>query len=156
MLVSAFWFFYYELLLCNISLFLLINSHNLAILSSEMMLLGFISLLLTATPSIIVNICIPSKFYNSAFAPCSKSDIDEEMEKNGSKERKLLMPYTYLHLLRRMLNDINMNSCKEVWPICLKCFKIHYCYLLCYKIMYGNLEFVLLLRVMNLLFRMKV
>ncbi|KAF7822742.1 MLO-like protein 11 [Senna tora] len=71
-------------------------------MKEELMLLGFISLLLTATSSIIANICIPSKFYNSAFAPCTRSEIDEEMEDNGSQERKLLMASTYPHLLRRM------------------------------------------------------
>ncbi|THG07136.1 hypothetical protein TEA_000698 [Camellia sinensis var. sinensis] len=49
-------------------------------LSSELMLLGFISLLLTATSSIISNICVPSKFYDSVFAPCSKSEVDQEIE----------------------------------------------------------------------------
>ncbi|EXB76298.1 MLO-like protein 11 [Morus notabilis] len=61
-------------------------------MKEELMLLGFISLLLTATSSIIANICIPSKFYNSAFAPCTRSEIDEETEDNSSDEqRKLLM-----------------------------------------------------------------
>lgn len=100
------------------------NSYHFVILSSELMLLGFISLLLTASSSIIANICIPSKFYNSAFAPCSRSEIDEEMENKDSQERKLLITST--HLLRRMLNPINRISCKEAWPLHLKCFKFHY------------------------------
>ncbi|KAK6132768.1 hypothetical protein DH2020_033496 [Rehmannia glutinosa] len=37
-------------------------------MKEELMLLGFISLLLTATSSIISNICIPSKFYDGVFA----------------------------------------------------------------------------------------
>ncbi|KAI9093328.1 hypothetical protein K1719_027342 [Acacia pycnantha] len=82
-------------------------------MKEELMLLGFISLLLTATSSIIANICIPSKFYNSAFAPCTRSEIDEEIESNGSEERKLLMSSTYSHSLRRMLNGVDQNSCKE-------------------------------------------
>lgn len=77
------------------------------------MLLGFISLLLTATSGLIANICIPSKFYNGAFAPCTRSEIDEELEENGSQERKLLMASAYPSLLRRTLNGINRNSCKE-------------------------------------------
>lgn len=77
------------------------------------MLLGFISLLLTATSGMIANICIPSKFYNSAFAPCTRSEIDEELEENGTQERKLLMT-SYPRLLRRTLNGISRNSCKEV------------------------------------------
>ncbi|XP_054815221.1 MLO-like protein 11 isoform X2 [Prosopis cineraria] len=82
-------------------------------MKEELMLLGFISLLLTATSSIIANICIPSKLYNSAFAPCTRSEIDEEIENNGSQERQLLMSSTFSHLLRRMLNGVNQNSCKE-------------------------------------------
>lgn len=73
------------------------------------MLLGFISLLLTATSSIISNICIPSRFYNSLFAPCTKSDVDEEMEGN---KRKLLMNFVYPH--RRVLNVLNLNTCQKV------------------------------------------
>lgn len=96
--------------------------YHFQFLSSELMLLGFISLLLTATSSIIANICMPSKFYNSAFAPCTKSEIDEELENNGSKERKLFVASTNYssHFLRRMLNGINRNSCKEVWTLYLK------------------------------------
>ncbi|OIW11529.1 hypothetical protein TanjilG_26895 [Lupinus angustifolius] len=56
-------------------------------MKEELMLLGFISLLLTATSRMIANICIPSKYYNSAFAPCTRSEINEEMEDNGSGER---------------------------------------------------------------------
>ncbi|PQM34928.1 MLO-like protein 11 isoform X1 [Prunus yedoensis var. nudiflora] len=50
-------------------------------MTEELMLLRFISLLLKATPSMIANICIPSKFYNSNFSPCLRSEIDEEIEK---------------------------------------------------------------------------
>lgn len=82
-------------------------------MKEELMLLGFISLLLTATSRMIANICIPSKFYNSAFAPCTRSEIDEQMEENGSEERKLLMASAYPHLVRRMLDGINRSSCKE-------------------------------------------
>ncbi|KAL5132449.1 MLO-like protein 11 [Glycine soja] len=67
-------------------------------MKEELMLLGFISLLLTATSRMIANICIPSKFYNSAFASCTRSEIDEEMEDNSSEERKLLMASSYPHL----------------------------------------------------------
>ncbi|KHN28051.1 MLO-like protein 11 [Glycine soja] len=79
-------------------------------MKEELMLLGFISLLLTATSRMIANICIPSKFYNIAFAPCTRSEIDEEMEDNSSEERKLLMASSYPHLVRRMLNS---STCKE-------------------------------------------
>lgn len=89
-------------------------------LSSELMLLGFISLLLTATSSMIANICIPSKFYNSTFAPCSRSEIDEELEKNSSQDRKLLMVSVLPHLFRRMLNGLNQNTCKKVCDFSIK------------------------------------
>ncbi|KAK7405221.1 hypothetical protein VNO78_06420 [Psophocarpus tetragonolobus] len=79
----------------------------------EMMLLGFISLLLTATSELIANICIPLKLFNSDFAPCTKSEIMKEKESNVSKEHKLLMISTSPHLTRRVLEDINRNPCHE-------------------------------------------
>ncbi|KAM1041592.1 hypothetical protein ACFX2I_030727 [Malus domestica] len=78
-------------------------------MKEELMLLGFISLLLTATSSMIANICIPSKFYNSSFSPCSRSEITEETE----NKRKLLMFTVLPHSFRRVLNELNRNSCKE-------------------------------------------
>lgn len=81
-------------------------------MKEELMLLGFISLLLIATSSTIANICIPSKFYDSTFAPCTKSEIDEDLEDDSSKERKLLMA-TNFHLFRRMLNGMNRNTCAK-------------------------------------------
>lgn len=77
-------------------------------MKEELMLLGFISLLLTATSSIISNICIPSKYYNSAFAPCTRSEVDEEIE---SHTRKLLMNFVYPQ--RRVLNALNRNTCQK-------------------------------------------
>ncbi|GLT88585.1 hypothetical protein SLE2022_066040 [Rubroshorea leprosula] len=81
-------------------------------MKEELMLLGFISLFLTATSSTIANICIPSKFYDSAFSPCTTFDIDQQLENNDSKERKLLMS-PVSHSLRRMLNGMNRNTCKK-------------------------------------------
>ncbi|KAI3702868.1 hypothetical protein L6452_28621 [Arctium lappa] len=66
-------------------------------MKEELMLLGFISLLLAATSSGISNICIPSKFYNSAFSPCSRSDINQEI-----KDSK-----------RKLLNELNQNICRK-------------------------------------------
>ncbi|KAF3442524.1 hypothetical protein FNV43_RR16440 [Rhamnella rubrinervis] len=82
-------------------------------MKEELMLLGFISLLLTATSSMIANICIPSSFYDSTFAPCTRSEINEEIENNSSKDRKLLMSSVLPHSLRRILTDLNRNTCKE-------------------------------------------
>ncbi|KAL9668261.1 hypothetical protein QQ045_002640 [Rhodiola kirilowii] len=80
-------------------------------MKEELMLLGFISLLLTATSSTISNICIPSKYYDSVFAPCSKSDVKEEHEDNSSTDRKLLMASG--HSFRRLLNSLDQKTCKE-------------------------------------------
>ncbi|XP_019194606.1 PREDICTED: MLO-like protein 14 [Ipomoea nil] len=82
-------------------------------MKEELMLLGFISLLLTATSSIISNICIPSKYYDGVFAPCKKSEIEEENENEDFKKRKLLMDLVFDHPLRRMLNSLNKNTCPE-------------------------------------------
>lgn len=81
--------------------------------SPELMLLGFISLLLTATSSIIANICISSKFYNSAFAPCTRSEVNEDNENNASHERKLLTAFGFPYLSRRVLSSLNENTCKQ-------------------------------------------
>ncbi|CAN1243170.1 MLO-like protein 11 [Linum perenne] len=80
-------------------------------MKEELMLLGFISLFLTATSSLIANICIPSKFYNSSFAPCTRAQIDEEMEENSSQGRKLTMLST-THF-RRVLNSLEQNTCHK-------------------------------------------
>ncbi|KAL8505900.1 hypothetical protein ACS0TY_016938 [Phlomoides rotata] len=82
-------------------------------MKEELMLLGFISLLLTATSSLISNICIPSKFYDSAFAPCSRGEVDEEKEDNSSKERRLLTTLMDPHLHKRILSGLNKNTCPE-------------------------------------------
>ncbi|KAL3645483.1 MLO-like protein 11 [Castilleja foliolosa] len=80
-------------------------------MKEELMLLGFISLLLTATSSIISNICIPSKFYGSVFTPCTDTEVDEAREINSSNERKLF--FIDPHLYRRMLTSLNRNTCPE-------------------------------------------
>lgn len=82
-------------------------------MKEELMLLGFISLLLTATSSIIANICISSKFYNSAFSPCTRSEVDEDNENNASHERKLLTAFGFPYLSRRILSSLNENTCKQ-------------------------------------------
>ncbi|KAE8723500.1 MLO-like protein 11 [Hibiscus syriacus] len=79
-------------------------------MKEELMLLGFISLLLTATSRTIANICIPSRFYDGTFAPCTRSEIDEELEEESSDKRKLLIVF---HLFRRMLNGVSRNTCTQ-------------------------------------------
>ncbi|KAK9077496.1 hypothetical protein SSX86_005833 [Deinandra increscens subsp. villosa] len=57
-------------------------------MKEELMLLGFISLLLAATSNGISSICIPSKFYNGGFYPCSKPDDNQQVE--DGKRRHLI------------------------------------------------------------------
>uniref|UniRef100_A0A7C9ARF5 MLO-like protein n=1 Tax=Opuntia streptacantha TaxID=393608 RepID=A0A7C9ARF5_OPUST len=80
-------------------------------MKEELMLLGFISLLLTATATTISNICIPSRFFDGAFAPCSRSDIDEAAENKISRGRELWNATP--HTLRRLMNVLNENKCPE-------------------------------------------
>ncbi|KAK4439202.1 MLO-like protein 11 [Sesamum alatum] len=82
-------------------------------MKEELMLLGFISLLLTATSSTISNICVPSRFYDSTFTPCTRHEVDEERENDSSVERKLLMAFFGPYSYRRMLTGLNMNTCQE-------------------------------------------
>ncbi|CAK9308918.1 unnamed protein product [Citrullus colocynthis] len=81
-------------------------------MKEELMLLGFISLLLTATSSSIANICIPSKFYSTPFTPCTKAEVDEQTDDSSSEERKLYTVSVLPHLFRRMLNA-NRKTCKK-------------------------------------------
>ncbi|XP_020525745.1 MLO-like protein 14 isoform X3 [Amborella trichopoda] len=83
-------------------------------MKEELMLLGFVSLLLTATSSLISNICIESKFYNGRFAPCTRSEIDDGASaKNSTLQERRLMGYLLNHASRRTLGAINHNTCKE-------------------------------------------
>ncbi|XP_073301676.1 MLO-like protein 11 isoform X2 [Primulina huaijiensis] len=82
-------------------------------MKEELMLLGFVSLLLTVTSSFISNICIPTKNYENVFTPCTKFEVDKERENNNMKERKLLMAFIYPRLDRRLLNRLNQNTCGE-------------------------------------------
>ncbi|THF97151.1 hypothetical protein TEA_025555 [Camellia sinensis var. sinensis] len=66
-------------------------------MKEELMLLGFISLLLTATSGVISNICIPTSFYESVFSPCTKSEVQDDTENNVSQGRKLLMAFVLSH-----------------------------------------------------------
>ncbi|KAF8083610.1 hypothetical protein N665_0763s0008 [Sinapis alba] len=71
-------------------------------MKEELMLLGFISLLLTATSSTIANICVPSSFYNARFVPCTRSEIkEEELENESSLQRNLLTKSFLFNIIRR-------------------------------------------------------
>jgi len=79
------------------------------------MLLGFISLLLTATSSTIANICVSSSFHNDRFVPCTPSEINEELESTISTvKRTQLTRSLFLHTLRRRLSGIGEDTCSEV------------------------------------------
>ncbi|KAB5534651.1 hypothetical protein DKX38_017737 [Salix brachista] len=84
-------------------------------MKEELMLLGFISLLLTATSSIISTICIPSKFYGGHFATCTRPEFDEGVKHNSSEGRKLEMLSVLPHPLRRMLNGLDSNPCEKAF-----------------------------------------
>ncbi|CAA7043426.1 unnamed protein product [Microthlaspi erraticum] len=85
-------------------------------MKEELMLLGFISLLLTATSSTIANICVPSSFYNDRFVPCTRSEIQEELESSSDSsviKRNLLSKSLFFNIFRRRLEDINHATCSE-------------------------------------------
>ncbi|XP_040378871.1 MLO-like protein 14 isoform X2 [Oryza brachyantha] len=74
-------------------------------MKEEMMLLGFISLLLAATSRIISGICIDSKYYNSNFSPCTREEVEESIKAKHSVQnaRKHLIEVILHHSLRRNL-----------------------------------------------------
>lgn len=84
----------------------------------EMMLLGFISLLLAATSRIISGICIDSKYYNSNFSPCTREEVEESIKiKHAvSSARKHLIEVILHHAARRNLKARyhHNQSCAEV------------------------------------------
>ncbi|VVA98488.1 unnamed protein product [Arabis nemorensis] len=83
-------------------------------MKQELMLLGFISLLLTATSSTIANICVPSSFYNDRFVPCTRSEIEEELENESAVKRNLLTKSVFSNIFRRRrLEGINQATCSE-------------------------------------------
>ncbi|GJN01298.1 hypothetical protein PR202_ga18554 [Eleusine coracana subsp. coracana] len=86
-------------------------------MKEEMMLLGFISLLLAATSRIISGICIDSKYYNSKFSPCTKAEVEESLgtEHAVAREGKRLMEVIMQHSLRRNLKAsyLHRQGCRE-------------------------------------------
>uniref|UniRef100_A0A0D9ZSK4 MLO-like protein n=1 Tax=Oryza glumipatula TaxID=40148 RepID=A0A0D9ZSK4_9ORYZ len=86
-------------------------------MKEEMMLLGFISLLLAATSRIISGICIDSKYYNSNFSPCTREEVEESIKiKHAvSSARKHLIEVILHHAARRNLKARyhHNQSCAE-------------------------------------------
>ncbi|KAE8713065.1 Detected protein of unknown function [Hibiscus syriacus] len=74
-------------------------------MKEELMLLGFMSLLLVATSTEISNICIQSRSYHGTLAPCSRFETDEGDENDSSKERRLSTAPDF-RSLRRMFERL--------------------------------------------------
>ncbi|CAN8248224.1 unnamed protein product [Cochlearia groenlandica] len=93
-------------------------------MKQELMLLGFISLLLTSTSSTIANICVPSSFYNNRFVPCTLSEIQDELENESNVKRNLLTKSQFFNLFRRKLDGIKQTTCSEVCVFVSLAFRI--------------------------------
>lgn len=95
-------------------LLLLPNHFHSFSFASELMLLGFISLVLAATARMISNICVESKFYAAGFAPCSRSEVEESEERIIVPHDRILLEGSFpRYSFRRMLSGLQKNSCKE-------------------------------------------
>ncbi|KAJ3692986.1 hypothetical protein LUZ60_012081 [Juncus effusus] len=86
-------------------------------MKEELMLLGFISLLLVATSRTISEICIDSKYYNTRFSPCTKSQVEESdsPEDDPGKEtvRKLFSVLLAKPLRRIIAEHSHHPKCSE-------------------------------------------
>ncbi|KAJ4975418.1 hypothetical protein NE237_000524 [Protea cynaroides] len=81
-------------------------------MKEELMLLGFMSLLLTATSRTISNICIETRFFDSKFDPCSVSEVETSEVDSSTHDRKLYMSSVH-HSFRRVLGSLDQNTCKK-------------------------------------------
>lgn len=117
---------------CSMALFFYLRIPIYNCCASELMLLGFISLLLTATSSLISNICIKSKFYEGNFTPCEKSEVEdsEQTGANTEHDHKLLMIHILRHSLRRTMSEIPKNTCSEA---CYSFFDFHFYFFCSYN-----------------------
>ncbi|KAJ8497412.1 hypothetical protein OPV22_007964 [Ensete ventricosum] len=84
-------------------------------MKEELMLLGFISLLLTATSRTISNICIDSKFYNSNFSPCTRDEVEDVVNTENSppQHHKQLMGIVHHLSFKRTLTELSQKTCSE-------------------------------------------
>lgn len=85
-------------------------------MKAELMLLGFISLMLSATSSSISNICIESKYYNTKFSPCKRSDAEEsdsDVSHDSRSHGRKLLTFSLHVLSRRLLSGAVGNACKK-------------------------------------------
>lgn len=83
-------------------------------IKAELMLLGFISLLLTVGQGPIADICIPSKVARS-WHPCNKKTVDEQYDDPCLKKRKVQMVSNYgihqLHIFIFVLAVFHVLYC---------------------------------------------
>ncbi|KAF3335294.1 MLO-like protein 14 [Carex littledalei] len=82
-------------------------------MKEEMMLLGFISLLLVASSRTIASFCIDSKYYDSTFSPCTHDQVEASAsaEDDPGKERvRKLLAFFLNHPLRRSLKGQHHHS----------------------------------------------
>ncbi|XP_038971097.1 MLO-like protein 14 [Phoenix dactylifera] len=84
-------------------------------MKGELMLLGFISLLLTATSRTISNICIDSKFYDGNFSPCARDEVKDakDAENDSPQYHRRLMAFVLHHSVKRTLSEDNQKTCTE-------------------------------------------
>lgn len=89
----------------------------------ELMLLGFISLLLTVGQSLISSICIPESV-GATWHPCGKSQEEDKKNENSDTDtteerRKLLSISHFGGGSRRVLAAAGSDKCAEASPITL-------------------------------------
>eukprot|EP00252_Welwitschia_mirabilis_P021619 TRINITY_DN558_c0_g1_i10.p1 TRINITY_DN558_c0_g1~~TRINITY_DN558_c0_g1_i10.p1 ORF type:complete len:170 (-),score=9.83 TRINITY_DN558_c0_g1_i10:68-577(-) len=83
-------------------------------MKDELMLLGFLSLLLIASQTVISRICISHDAYDRGFYPCKEDDNEEHKETS----RKLLTNLVMRSGPRRhLLNSEVKNECPDVMPL---------------------------------------
>ncbi|KAJ4785154.1 MLO-like protein [Rhynchospora pubera] len=82
-------------------------------MKEEMMLLGFISLLLVASSRTISSICINSSYYSGTFSPCTREQVEASMsveDDSGKKHVRRLLAFFLNHPLRRSLKENGHHS----------------------------------------------
>ncbi|KAH9325569.1 hypothetical protein KI387_005747, partial [Taxus chinensis] len=82
-------------------------------MKEELMLLGLISLMLTATSNSISNFCIESKYYDTNFSPCTRSEVEGSDISNGSTfHGHNQLGFTVHSSSMRILSGAMHNTCK--------------------------------------------
>ena len=99
----------------SLDLLLKLPLSTLLVIFAELMILGFISLLLTFGQNYIIQICIPEEAADTML-PCSrKTDTETEEEADGRHRRRLLTnALTDPNVKRRILAAGSIVSCSAV------------------------------------------